>query len=294
MKMDERDKVFLMDFRSFSGSNRLVAAIAIYQAGLQSDSTAVQVHSLLENLGDEEAAVRARELRTASRIQSIAVARLIGELVAQLEDLGGLAIAIRDRDVGLFRRYLRSSAGEVDSFFDSLLELERPRINTLLGLPSPDAAADLVVRERLTGWYNALEGHMTNAATAYRLAGESVVWEPSGPAPSGFDDHIKVVLDVAPWSDSQATRGLLAQVVNKIKHRFAVVENLEGLSAARGGIRFAHYRRDPEAVTQVFRSIVSVASTAIALADLVLYVDDLGLDPAAAAHPSASPDDTTR
>jgi hypothetical protein len=55
----------------------------------------------------------------------------------------------------------------------------------------------------------------------------------------------------------------------------------------------SNYRRDPEAVTKVFRSIVTVASTAIALADLMLYVDDLGLDPVTAARPSASQDDVS-
>jgi hypothetical protein len=284
--MDARDRAFLGDLYNFSGSNHAVTAIALYRAGLDAEQTATDQHALVDRMSAADAASRARALRTSARVQSIVVARLVGEVASALEDCGGLCVAIRERDQGLFRRYLKSSAQEVDRFYDELLRAPSPDIATLLRLPAASEASELPVRNELQGMYGALGDSLASIAATYRSTGESVLWNPDDPEVPNLDDQIKVVLDITETEQPETSpqslapadeRGLLALVVNKLKHRFAVFGDLNALAAGNGRIRLAHYRRDPAAVSQLLEAVANITRTIEALAQLVLYLDGLGL-----------------
>jgi hypothetical protein len=284
--VDDRDRAFLGDLYNFSGSNRAVTAIALYHAGLDAEQVAVDQHALIDRLNTADAVARARELRTAARVQSIAMARLVGEVAAALEDCGGLCVAIRERDRGLFRRYLKSSAQEVDRFYDELLSMPDPDIVALLRLPAASDVLDPSARTELQGMYDALGASLSSIAAAYRTTGDTRLWDPSDTDAPALDDQIKVVLDVSGTESSNADRiaaanvderGLLALVVNKLKHRFTVFDDLSGLAAGKGGIRFAHYRRDPVAASQLLEAVANITRTIEALAQLLLYLDSLEL-----------------
>jgi hypothetical protein len=275
-----RDRAFLKDLHNSAVLNRVVASLALLEAYKSPEAVAVEVHATVDGLDRPSAEKRANDLRTTARVQTIVVARLVGEVASVLEDCGGLCIAIRDRPKGMMRRYLKSSAAEVDLFFDDLLGTSPPDVAALLGLPPASAAGSATAE--LGEMYRAIDDSLPGIAGAYRGAGDSVLWDPAAEVAPDLSDQIKVVLDEEEWPVEPtvaggAERGLLAQVLNKLKHRFVVVEDLEAIGAGRGGIRFAHYRRDPAGVRQLVLAVKNVTRTMDGLIQLVLYLDELDL-----------------
>src|SRR5579864_8064107 len=117
--MLERDRLFLQEYFNFGHTNHIVTALAIYKAAVDPESTAAEVHQIVEGSGPAAAKEMAQQLNSAVRIARIALPRMFAEYIAAMEDLGALGEAVRTRRTngGIFRRYLNNDTQDVRRFF---------------------------------------------------------------------------------------------------------------------------------------------------------------------------------
>lgn len=281
--MKARDRRFLQEFIQFSGMNHLVAAVALFRAGVDADATAARLHELTDRIDAGGALARAAELRTGVRVQSVLIGRLIGELTAAIEDVAALGWAVRLRRKGLFATYLRSSVGDAASFLDLARADPAPSLEELLRLPQlaeVEAALQPDVYAAMAQDYAVLPRAFADLANAYRGSGVPVAATGSGAAAV---DQVHVVLDLleatAASSGGVPGRGVLPASYNKLKHRFMLVEDIDLFGSLPGEpILYAHLGRDPATVGALVDRIHYVARLGLEVATMAAMLADAGID----------------
>ena len=286
--MKARDRQFLQEFIQFSGMNHLVAAVALFRAGVHADATAAKVHELTDKVDADGALARAIELRTGVRVQSVLIGRLVAELTATIEDVAALGWAVRLRRKGLFASYLHSSVGDAASFLDLACGNPAPTLEGLLRLPplaeleahlAPDAYAAITHDQEM------LPRALGQLGIAYRESGVPVAVTGSGAA---VPDQVHVVLDLLDATaapDAASPRvGVLPASYNKLKHRFALIEDIDLFGSLPGEpILYAHLGRDPATVGALVERIHFVARLGLEIAILIAMIADAGIDRESAA-----------
>jgi hypothetical protein len=276
--LDARDREFLREYTQFSGLNHIVTAVALYNAGRHADGTAARLIQEVDLLGAKEAADSAGHLNEGARVQTVVVGRLVLELVAAIEDVAGLAWAIRERKAGLLSRYMWSSVGEAAMLLDRACQDPRPDLTELLRLP-PIAAIKASLDERAA---RAIELDYTSMPSRFAQMGdlyrrrifESVTSTALNDQPP--EDSLYVVLDLLDDSTRvPSPKGTFVDAYNKLKHRFTVVEKLSELGP---GIRYAHFGRDPRSVRDLYDQVIFVSKIGLELAHILAAIADAGLD----------------
>lgn len=276
LSLRERDRLFLHEHVQFGLMHHVVVAEALRSAYERSDETATAMRVQIERTTAEEAARVASELNDGARVQTIVVARLLSEFAATIEDLGALMHAIRHRRRrGVLVEYLEASVPAVADMLDLLLDrgasdfpgvLHLPDLAGLEGRLHPEAVA------ALRHDYENLGVHLVQVGAMYRETGPAGVTTTAADVPT---DQLAVVLAVeAPGEQVPERRGgLLPRVHNKLKHRFAVLEDISRFEQAGGELTFAHYPRDPAHAKRLIHNITQVALLGAELASIVLAVE---------------------
>lgn len=284
--MKPRDRRFLQEFIQFSGMNHIVAAVALFRAGVDADATAARLHELTDRTDAGGALARAAELRTGVRVQSILIGRLIGELTAAIEDVAALGWAVRFRRKGLFATYLLSSVGDAASFLDLARVDPAPSLEELLRLPPVSEVESSLppdVSAAMAHDYAVLPRAFAELANAYRGSGVPIAATGTGAAPA---DQVHVVLDLltGPVASPGGApeRGVLPASYNKLKHRFMLVEDIDLFGSLPGEpILYAHLGRDPTTVGALVDRIHYVARLGLEVATMAAMLADAGIDEAA-------------
>lgn len=281
--MNARDRRFLQEFVQFSGMNHLVAAVALFRAGMDAEATAAKLHELTDKVDADGALARAIELRTGVRVQSVLIGRLVAELIAAIEDVAALGWAVRLRRKGLFATYLRSSVGDAASFLDLARVDPAPTLEKLLRVPPLAEVEENVEPDTYTAIaqdYDVLPRALAELGIAYRGPGGPVAATGPGAAAS---DQVHVVLDLidatgVPGVGSSA-RGVLPATYNKLKHRFTLIEDIDLFGSLPGEpILYAHLGRDPATVGALVERIHYVARLGLEIATLIAMLVDAGID----------------
>ena len=278
--MHDEDRIFLKEFASKTCLTHPATALALYRSAVDADEVGIVVQSFMHVVGRSEAEAIAEHARTGALVQTYAVARLLAQLAAAVEDCASLghAIRFRDRD-GLFARYLTSRGGAAGGFFDEV-RLGRS-LPELLAIPELGTLAVVGEdRDFLARDYASLPGTLRQISDFYREAGVPRVWPDVVASGDGEEpDVVKVVIDLVP-AGSQVPQVTLLEAYNKIKHRFAVVDEIAPLGAAARAtgksVVFATYPRDPDHAERLFVNTVAVAQASGEMAALLLKLDELG------------------
>ena len=225
--MNPRDREFLSNYVRFSGLNHVITAVALYRAGVEADDTAIRLIQEVDLLDLEEASASARHLNQGARVQTVVIGRLLAEFVATIEDVAALAWAVRERERGLFARYLHSSVGEAVMLLDRACGVPRPTLEELLRFPAisdvksrlPMVASAAIERD-----YATMPDTFAQMGNAYRQR-EFGMEVPAGQVGRPSDDRLHVVLELLddPNEGSQS-KGTIVEAYNKLKHRFTVME----------------------------------------------------------------------
>jgi hypothetical protein len=283
--MRDEDRVFLSEYASLTCLAHPIAALAFHRAAVDADEVAVVVESLTRLIDRAEAESMAATRNSAAMVQTYVVARLMGELAATIEDCAAIGDAIRHRNErGLFERYLWSKSRALGAFWDDVRAgLSLPE---LLDLPALDALLlRSEVRSHLEQDYTHLPRALAQVSDIYGGQGVPRPWSPT-PTRSVPEDVVNVVVDiVTPGPDGTipVQRVTLLEVYNKIKHRFAVFDDVAALGSAvhaRGGsVVHATFPRAPESGEGLLMNVIAVAQTSGEMAALVLRLDELGVLP---------------
>ena len=162
------------------------------------------------------------------------------------------------------------------SVLDLLLIRGESSLPELLKLPpllSLVGRLDIEADKGLEHDYASLGKAVTEIAVMYRDQGpEGVASQVGTIAP----DEVAIVLGlIEPGKPSkERPGGLLARAHNKIKHRFAVIEDIAALGPAAGGhVLYTHYPRHQRAVLGLVHNITQVALVGAELAALMIALD---------------------
>jgi hypothetical protein len=278
--MLDEDRIFLKEFASKTCYTHPATALALHRSAVDADEIGIVVESFMHVVDRSEAETIAKRDGTGALVQTYVVARLLAQLAAAIEDCAALGDAIRFRDKrGLFARYLASKSGVAGDFFD---EVRRGRsLPELLAIPALTALT--VEGEDLDTFaqdYESLPHALREVADIYRGEGLPREWPDVGPSSDGkAPDVVSIVIDLVPVG-SAAPRVTLLEAYNKIKHRFAVIDDIATLGAAARAtgksVIFATYPRDPDHSERLFRNTVAVAQASGEMAALLLRLDELG------------------
>lgn len=285
--LSTRDRAYMNDFVQFGFMNHVIAAEAFRRVYEEADATAVAMRVRVERIDPMEAKREAERLNDAARVQTIAVARLVSEYAAAIEDLAGMIFAIAARDAGLMRSYLTSEPSETGNVLASIDGGKDLR--TVLRLPDPaklPADVDAELRADIDHAFGSFADSIRQIAAAARDAGNRESVEPGDAAAD--DDRLVLVLDIGEPKRTPP-RGILFQAHNRIKHRFMVIERLGALGTLpEEPIRFAHAPRDPVFVRAQVSNITQVALATAELAALVLQWDAISRGAAESPGPGAA------
>jgi hypothetical protein len=277
--MLDEDRIFLTEFASKTCYTHPATALALYRAAVDADEIGIVVESFMHVVDRSEAETIAERSGTAALVQTYVVARLLAQLAAAIEDCAALGDAIRFRDRrGLFTRYLASKSAVAGDFFDDV----RRGLSLAELLAIPDLSALTLVGEdlgTLARDYEILPRALRDVADIYRGEGVPREWTDLGPNSNGeAPDAVNIVIDVIP-TGSAVPRVTLLEAYNKIKHRFAVIDDIAPLGAAARAagesVIFATYPRDPSQGELLFRNTVAVAQASGEMAALLLKLDAL-------------------
>jgi hypothetical protein len=276
--LSDRDRGFLRDYLQFGYLHHVVAAEALRSAYERAGDTAAAVRAQVERIDRQTAETMAADLNDGARVQTVVVARLLSEFVAACEDLGALLLAIRKRSRrGVMVEYLEATVSGASDMFDLVIDRGGSELPTLLALPNLEAlkgSLDPGALEALEHDYGNLGDHLVTIGRQYRDPGGLGVATDVSEVP---EDRVAVVLGVTDPGEAGSERrgGVLAQAHNKIKHRFAVIEDIELLGLAAGGtMKFGHYPRDQRGVLLFVNNITQVALAGAELAALLITLDD--------------------
>lgn len=271
----ERDRVFLNEYVQFGLMHHVVAAEALRSAYERAEDTAAAMHEQIDRTDAATARATAIRRNDGARVQTIVVARLVSELVAAIEDLGALMHAIRHRGRrGILVEYLESQVASVGDMLDLLIEHGGGEWPALLNLPDLESAAGIEddVVSSLRHDYENLGRHLQSVGIMYRDTGQPGVKTTAIEVPP---DQVAIILAIGDGKGEDVPRkgGVLAQAHNKIKHRFAVAEDIRLYREAGGPVTFGHYPRDPTHVRQLVANVTQVALLGAELCALVLTLD---------------------
>lgn len=278
--MLDEDRIFLKEFAGKTCYTHPATALALYRSAVDADEIGIVVESLMHVVDRSEAETIAKRNGTGALVQTYVVARLLAQLAAAIEDCAAIGNAIRFRDRrGLFARYLASENGAVGDFFDRVRRGHS--LPELLAIPGLSALAvegedlDMLAKD-----YESLPHALRQVAGIYRGEGVPREWPDVEPNSDGeTPDVVNIVIDLVPVG-SAAPRVTLLEAYNKIKHRFAVIDDIAPLGAAARAagksVFFATYPRDPDYGERLFRDTVAVAQASGEMAALLLKLDELG------------------
>jgi hypothetical protein len=271
MALSQRDREYLRDYVKFGLMNHVVVAEALRSAYEHAGDSATATRQRLDRVDKVTAADTAGQLNDAARVQTIVVARLVSEYAAAIEDLAGMAVAVRDRRAGVMSRYFTSTTGEARMMLQELEESDD--LCELLGLPRVDDLRGALEDEALAAvehTYGEFTEHLRSIAKAARQEGPAGV--PAGRGDVGHD-RLALIIGIGD-EEAKGPRGLLFQAHNKIKHRFMVIEDIATICGTPGArVRFGHLPRDQTAVMRLVANITQVALSTAELAALVLLLD---------------------
>jgi hypothetical protein len=282
-KLSNLDRQFLPEFVQFGCMHHVIAAEALRSAYERADETAGRVREQVERTDATTATTMAKSLNDGARVQTAVVARLLNEFASAVEDLGAMMLAIRKRARrGLMVEYLDAEVAGASDMLDQLMARGDAAFAELLNLPDLASLAGSIDPEALgavTHDYSNLGETLVQIGSQYRDRGPQGVMVEPGKVPS---DRVAIVLGVlgsdGQWPERKG--GLLAQAHNKIKHRFAVIEDIEALGLEAGGqILYTHYPRDQAAVVRLVHNITQVALAGAELGALMLMLDRASTDP---------------
>jgi hypothetical protein len=249
--------------------------------------TLLTIDSIEKHVSKDALKEKVQENNEATRIQTILVSKIFAEMMATVEDLGALALAIRQRHKGgIFRQYLDSKTADVANFFDNVKSdsSDHPLItlDILLKLPK---LADLKVQvpddilKDLDNNYTERAKHLLAVAKIYRDVVSNLTLQnrPTQPASQASGDHdITIMLGLV---NSVKPARLYVDAFNKIKHRFMAVEDPSQYDDATSQERleFVLLPDEPKAVDVFIKATTEAAKSMMELASLVLYLDILGV-----------------
>ncbi len=282
--MRDEDRVFLAEYASRTCLAHAAAALGLYRSAVDADEVAIVVESLVRRVDRPTAASMASERRTPALVQTYVVARLLAQLAAAIEDCAAMGCAIRYRDRGgLFRRYLRSKSAVAGDFWD--LVRRGTSLPDLLSIPSLDQlTVDPKDRSLLEFDYANLPPALQQISNIYRGEGVPRPW--AGDVQDGEDtpllDVVNIVVEVvSPEADGtiRTPRVTLLEAYNKIKHRFAVIDDIatlgEAVRADGDSVVHATYPRAPEYAKRLLLNVVAVGQASGEMAALVLKLDEI-------------------
>jgi hypothetical protein len=277
--MQEEDRVFLREFASKICYAHPLAAFALHRAAVESDEMGIVAESFMHLVDRREAEEMATDNRTAALVQTFVVARLLAQLAAAIEDCAALGDAIRFRSRGgLFARYLASKSAVAGDFFD---EARRDSsLHKLLVIPDlTSLTVEGKERAALEHDYEHLPQALLQVADIYRCEGVSRAWTSDRDEEGSLSDEVNIVIDLVA-AGSPIPRVTLLEAYNKIKHRFAVFDDIRPLgSAARAAgkaVVYATYPRDPDHAQRLIQNTATVARASGEMAALILKLDQLG------------------
>jgi hypothetical protein len=277
-RLIDRDRAFIREYLQFGYMHHVIAAEALRSAYERADETATIVREQVERTDRATAAVMASSLNDGARVQTVVVARLLSEYAAAIEDLGALLHGIRHRARGgVMVKYLEATVSGAADMLDLVIDrggAELPRLLDLPDLRSLGDSVDPSALEALKHDYDALGDHLIQIGGQYRDKGPQGIATEADEVP---EDRVAIVLGLKePDGDEPERRGgLLAQAHNKIKHRFAVIEDIKTLGSAAGGqILYTHYPRDQRSVLRLVHNVTQVALAGAELAALMLTLDE--------------------
>lgn len=277
--MQDEDRVFLREFASKTCYTHPLAALALHRAAVESDEMGIVAESFMHLVDRREAEAMATDNRTAALVQTFVVARLLAQLAAAIEDCAALGDAIRFRNRGgLFARYLSSKSAVAGDFFD---EVRRgPALHELLVIPElTSLTVEGEERAALEHDYEHLPGALVQVADIYRGEGVSRTWAGDDADEGSPPDEVNIVIDVVA-AGSPIPRVTLLEAYNKIKHRFAIFDDIGPLGsaaqAAGKAVVFATYPRDPDHAQRLIQNTATVARASGEMAALLLKLDELG------------------
>lgn len=146
----------------------------------------------------------------------------------------------------------------------------------------PDANA------AITQDYDVLPRALAELGMAYRGSEVPVAATRSSAAAT---DQVHVVLDLLDATEARSADsslgGVLPASFNKLKHRFAMIEDIDLFGSLPGEtILYAHLGRDPATVGALVERIHYVARIGLEIATLIGVLADAGMDGESAADPA--------
>lgn len=170
-----RDRAFLREYLQFGYIHHVVAAEALRSAYERADETATIVREQVERTDRATAPATASRLNDGARVQTVAVARLLSEYAAAIEDLGALLHGIRHRARGgVMVEYLEATVSGSADVLDLVIERGGQKLPRLLDLPDLRSLGDTVdpsTLEALKHDYDALGDHLIQIGGQYRDKG---------------------------------------------------------------------------------------------------------------------------
>jgi len=280
-RLREEDRVFLHEFILRTCIAHPAAAVALYRASQDPEELAVAVESLMRSAEPDFARQIARASNTTATLRAQITAQLVAQLARAIEDCGALGDAIRFRHKGgLFRRYLSSRNDKVSEFLTSARG--NAALPELLAIPALDDVPH-EVRASLGPYYESLPTALRALGDIHSAEG---VPKPGGVSPGdpGFEDGVVTIVTavVSRSEDGQfhIPIATIADAYNKLKHRFAVVEDIRSLVQAVQGegdsLVYAAYPTSVAFVERLVTGTVRVAQTSRLMAQLVLKLDEVG------------------
>lgn len=223
------DKVFLDNFISFSGYNRIVSVLNNKKALSIANELAVLTWSAAYHISAEEALERVVKQDANNIITETLITKIFSEFVASLEDFGTLCYAIRNRDdQGIFFKYHNSKTSDAGNFFKYVEENENATLDEVLKIESIESLKDRVEKsifDIVKHDYRSFRKTISEVTKNYRVAG---LWEGTcKDIPNYRENHIYVILEFRKSGDQRRPIGVLPNAHNKIKHGFSVYKSLE-------------------------------------------------------------------
>jgi hypothetical protein len=287
----EIDKVFLNQFVSLSYMGKPVSAIGLYKAGVDCDETASLVHKNILLLSDKGAQEEARNKRDRGRAQTVIVAKLLGELVGALEDLGALCYSIKNRkNESIFKRYCLSQSEHIE-FYKYIVSLSDSNIelSAMLDIPTLNQlrqhfATDDYKYDGFKQLYQQSAIQIRGAAELYRQVEEDS--KPTEDKAHRNDGMFYVICDAINTLKprKRENRGTLVRTYNKIKHRFLVFEDYESLKQAieKSKIDFkvtwTTLSIRPNEVEDIYKMVMGTSQCMFTIAGLLVILDDNSVD----------------
>jgi hypothetical protein len=230
-RMAEADRIFLKDFQNLTFKNHIMAVQALRHGGAKAKEFAVLYLKHEDpTLTTEQAIALEAEINERARFQRVMFAKMFAEYVAAMEDFGALCHAIRHRGAeGVLSHYLSSSPAQVGTLFDHVLTHPQEDLATLFklpDLPSLQSRMTSSVFGILSNHYAETPKHIAEVANKYRMVGEEHI-DGLASLSSGWEERVHIMVAAPGARQPEATGGVAVLVLNKIKHRFMLIESVE-------------------------------------------------------------------